>query len=79
MTVCNGRSTFNNVFGVFSFCYLRIANIEIYTGTTWDNHECHAHAKISGLYVIKKRWFRGLPSHAHTKISDACTIKKNVT
>ena len=41
------------------------------------------HTKTSGVYIIKKRWLRGLlshlrpqESHAKTKISGAYVIKK---
>ena len=36
------------------------------------------HTKISGAYVIKKRWLRtNLVQPTHTKISGECAIKKN--
>ena len=34
------------------------------------------HTTISGVYVIKKHWLRGLLSHVHIKISGTHTVKK---
>ena len=50
-------------------------------GCFWDRCARKGGSKISGEYVIKKRWLRGLLSHfmykvTHSKIIDKQTIVK---
>ena len=43
-----------------------IDKVEIKSGRTWGSLRIQ---KISGIYVIKKRWLGGLLSHVRTKES----------
>ena len=57
-----------------------IVKVEVKSGRTWRSLRIQI---ISGVYVIKKCWFRGVlshvrtqESHAHTKTSGVYVIKK---